>query len=247
MPKVKVNDIEMYYEVHGEGEPLLLLHGLTGTSQMCKSFLPDYEPYFKVIIPDLRGHGKTTNPSRQFTARQASDDIIKLLDHLKVDKLKAMGCSSGGDILLHMATRQPDRVEAMVLDSTGPYFPDQGREAAADWTPSEENWKLLRQIHHYGEEQIRLLVKHMRDLKDSYDDMNFTKPYLSTIKAKTLIISGDRDKYYPVNIALEMYESIPESYLWVLPNTGHAVVGSQYADALRSVALDFLLGKWEEE
>ena len=245
MPKVNVNDIEMYYEIHGEGEPLLLLHGLTSSSRYSKPLISDYEHHFKLIIPDLRGHGKTTNPSKQFTARQASDDIIKLLDHLKMDKVKAMGCSSGGDILLHMATRQPDRVEAMVLDSTGHYFPEQGRKAVAEWTPSEEQWKLMRQIHHYGDEQIELLIKYMRDLKDSVDDVNFTKPYLSTIKAKTLIISGDRDKYYPVEIAVDMYRSIPDSYLWILPNTGHAVVISKYAESVWKVALDFLTGKWE--
>ena len=57
--------------------------------------------------------------------------------------------------------------------------------------------------------------------KDNYDDMNFTGPYLSTIKARTLIVHGDRDRFFPVHIALEMYEGIPDSALWVVPNAGH--------------------------
>jgi len=62
MPKVKVNDIEIYYEVHGEGEPLVLLHGFLCTSQQWNHFIPEFQERYQLIIPDLRGHGRTTNP-----------------------------------------------------------------------------------------------------------------------------------------------------------------------------------------
>jgi len=83
----------------------------------------------------------------------------------------------------------------------------------------------------------------MREFKDIYDDVNFTPPLLSTIKARTLVISGDRDKYYPIEIAVEMYKHIPRSYLLVLPNTGHAAIMSTFAEDVKRISLEFLLNK----
>ena len=245
MPKVKVNDIEMYYEAHGEGTPLILVHGFTQSSQLWDSYIPDFESQFQLIIPDLRGHGRTNNPSKQFTARQAAQDVFALLDYLGITKVKGMGCSTGGDVLLHMVTKQPERVTALVLDGATSYYPMQCRDAVAEFALTEERWERYRQIHYFGDEQINLLIKQLREMKDSYDDVNFTKPLLSTIRAKTLIILGDRDQYYPVEMASILYDAIPDSYLWILPNTGHAVVISEHAEIFKKVVYDFLIGKWE--
>ena len=245
MPKVEVNDIEMYYEVHGEGPPLLMLHGFTGSSQMWSQWISEYGPHFQLIIPDYRGHGRTNNPSKEFTHRQASEDVFLLLEHLDLKKIKGLGCSSGADILLHMATKQPDTVESMVLDSTCPYLPKQAREASAAFAPTEERWALYRQIHHFGDDQINLLISQLIGLKDNYDDMNFTEPLLSTIKAKTLVMTGDRDPMYPVKMSTILFESIPDSYLWIVPNAGHALTFG-YVDTVKEGILDFLMGKWEE-
>jgi pimeloyl-ACP methyl ester carboxylesterase len=84
----------------------------------------------------------------------------------------------------------------------------------------------------------------MNALKDSYDDMNFTPPYLSTITARTLIVHGDRDPLYPVNLAMEMYEAIPRSYLWIVPNGGHSPIFGEMAERFAETALSFLRGEW---
>lgn len=242
MPKVKVNDIEMYYEVHGEGEPLLMLHGFTGSGQMWNPYISDYEPYFQLIIPDYRGHGRTNNPSREFIRKQAAQDMFEFLNHLGIDKVKGLGCSTGGDILLHMATKQPERIEAMVLDGAVPYYPKQFRDT--EFQITEKRMERFRQVHHLGEDQIKLLIKNVHEMKDTYNDVNFTKPLLSTIKAKTLIILGDRDPYFPVEMATILYDSIPDSYLWIVPNAGHALTMFEIK-LVKPVALNFLLGKWE--
>ena len=233
----------MYYEIHGNGPPLLVLHGFTASGQFVRQILHEYEPHFQLIIPDFRGHGRTNNPLNGFTSKQAADDIIKLLDYLEIKKLCAMGVSSGGDILLHIATRQADRIKAMVLDSTGHYFPKQARVAVSEWSPSKQAMEMYQQIHVHGEEQIMKIIQQMRDLEHIVDDVNFTPPYLGTIKARTLIVGGDRDEYYPVEIFVEMHKSIPDSELLIFPNTGHAVIGSKYAGELKKNALDFLLNE----
>jgi pimeloyl-ACP methyl ester carboxylesterase len=244
MSKVKVNDIEMYYEVHGEGTPLLMLHGFGGASQQWIPYIDDYKQHFQLIIPDYRGHGRTNNPSNVFTHRQASQDMFAFLDKLEINTVSGIGCSSGGDILLHMATKQPKRIKRMVLDGAAPYYNLQTRHAFKEFTPTEEHWELWRQIHIIGDEQINMLINQMIGMKDSYDDTNFSKQLLATIEAKTLILYGDRDKYLSVDLALELYESIPDSYLWIIPNGVHAQT-YRNVDQVKGSILDFLTGKWE--
>ena len=193
----------------------------------------------------MRGHGQSTNPTNKFTHRQSAHDIYALLDHLEVDRFKAMGWSSGGMTLIHMATQQPERIKSMVLMAATPHFPKECRELQAHALDKEwdEGWAPQNHLHKDGEKQMRLLRQQFYDFKDSYDDMNFTPPYLSTIKAKTLIVHGDRDGFFPVDIPVTMYTSIPNSYLWIMPNMGHDLV--QASEYFIQTISDFLSGKWE--
>jgi pimeloyl-ACP methyl ester carboxylesterase len=91
-------------------------------------------------------------------------------------------------------------------------------------TRSEEEWRQMREWHPRGDAQILAIWKQVNAFKDSYDDMNFTPPFLATINARTLIVHGDRDPLYPVDLAFEMYKAIPKSYLWIVPNGGHGPI-----------------------
>jgi pimeloyl-ACP methyl ester carboxylesterase len=125
---VELNDIEMYYEMEGTGEPLLLLHGGTGCQEdWIYSGRDQFASEYAIIKPDARGHGKTSNPQKTITHRQCALDTLALLDHLGIEKCRAIGLSMGGNILLHMATLQPERIEAMVVVSATMYFPEQTR------------------------------------------------------------------------------------------------------------------------
>jgi len=169
--------------------------------------------------------------------------MLALLDDLGFQRCRAIGMSMGGNILLHMATQQPDRIEAMVLVSATMYFPEQARKimeqvpAAADQPSSE--WETMRKRHKLGDEQIAALWDWQRGMKDSHDDMNFTPPALSRITAPTLIVYGDRDPLYPVEMAIEMYRAIPKAALWVVPNAGHGPVFFDAAAQFVQTSLDF--------
>ena len=128
--------------------------------------------------------------------RQSALDVLALLDHLEADRIQAIGFSAGADTLLLIATQQPERIEAMVLIGGAHYFPEQAREVMGNYDSTdvpEENMEEMRSVHKHGDGQIRALISQMNGFKDSYDDMNITAPYLSTITARTLIMQGDRD------------------------------------------------------
>jgi pimeloyl-ACP methyl ester carboxylesterase len=246
---VPINGMEMYYEMSGHGEPLVLLHGFTGSGTDCGYLFTDSPEGYRLVISDLRGHGRSTNPAGEFTFRQSALDVYALLDRLEIVRFKAMGVSGGAKTLLHMATQQPRRVEAMVLVSAAPYFPEQARSIMRQMaveSRSYSEWQVMRQRHTHGDEQVRVLWRQAHAFKDSYDDMNFTPPYLSTIIARTLIVHGDRDPFYPVNIALEMSSAIPRSHLWIIPNGGHVPIFGDMPDRFVETALAFLRSDWED-
>lgn len=125
---VALNGITLHYEERGTGKPLLLLHGfgMCGAGDW-NEVANDLSRTYRVILPDLRGHGWSTNPSRKFTMRQSAEDIRALLDRLGLKNVRAMGISAGGMTLLHLATKYPDRISAMAVIGATSYFPEQAR------------------------------------------------------------------------------------------------------------------------
>jgi pimeloyl-ACP methyl ester carboxylesterase len=244
---VKTNGIDLHWQSAGEGEPLLWLHGAMGCGDDWRFMFSEPPAGFRLIAPDQRGHGATANPSAAFSFRQCADDVLALLDHLKLERVKAIGVSGGGITLLHMATWRPTSLDSMVIVSAPPYFPPQARVVMRQFSEaslSEAERARMRERHLGGEPQMQQLFAMARGFADSYDDVNFTTPSLSTIQAETLIVFGDRDPLYPVSLACELRAAIPKSYLWVVPNSGHGPVFGDAAQAFAETALPFLRGDW---
>ena len=101
----------------------------------------------------------------------------------------------------------------------------------------------MRRRHPGGDAQIKTLLENTRAFADSYDDLSFTPPHLSTIKARTLIVQGDRDPLYPVEISVEMARAIPRSSLWIVPNGGHGPIGGERWPEFVKTAAAFLHGQ----
>ncbi len=239
---VRVNDIDLHYQLLGSGEPLLLLHGFGGCGDDWQPLIPILAKQYQLIIPDLRGHGWSTNPTKTFTHRQSATDMLALLDRLALTRVRAMGISTGGMTLLHMATRQPERISGMVLIGATPYFPPQARvmmAASSEHMPAQVRAAQLK-CAKQGSDQALELSTQFTAFKDSYDDMNFTTPYLSTIKPRTLIVHGDRDIFFPINIPVEMYQAIRGSELWIVPGGGHVPIFGPRQREFQDIAMEFL-------
>ena len=233
-----VNGLQLFYRDRGDGPPLLLLHGFTGSGEDWKHVFADPIAGYRVIVPDLRGHGRSTNPGGVFRFADVARDVFALLDQLGIDRIRAIGMSAGANTLLHLATQQPSRVAAMIHVSGTPRFPDQARAIMKTMTEesrSEAEWAVMRGRHHHGDDQIRALWRHTREFADDRDDMNFTSSSLSAITAKTMIVHGDRDPLYPVEQAVELYRGIPNASLWVVPGGGHGpIFGAEAAPFVRT-------------
>lgn len=126
-----------------------------------------------------------------------------------------------------MAYQKPGKIKSMAIVSAAPYFPRETREIMKQFTvagKTEQEWAAMRNIHFHGDEQIQMLWEQAREFSESYDDMNLTSEMLTQIKTKTLIVQGDRDPIYPIELTIEMYKSIPDAYLWIIPNGGHVPI-----------------------
>ena len=229
----------------GEGEPLLLLHGFGGTGKDWRQVfdLGDLAARFRLIIPDARGHGRSSNPKDEFTFRRCAEDALAIMDHLGIERAGAVGLSLGAKTLLHLATLAPARVSRMILVSATPRFPEATREmmramAAAEHAPVE--WEMMRAQHVLGDAQIEALWRIPARMDGDTSDMSFTAERLAAITAKTLLVAGDRDPLYPVELAVELYRGIPNASLYVVPGGGHGPVFMGERKPFVKRALEFL-------
>lgn len=224
---VQIGDLHQGFRRMGQGPPLLLLHGLTNTWRVWRPYLSPLGAARELIVPDLRGHGETPNPAPTLSAPQVAADMFALLDALKLDRIQIVGYSFGGHVALRMAAMHPERVDAMVviagahrlIGSAKQYHDDAVRsEIPSDWWLTEVGtW------HPGGERQVRSLVRQgcASALEDSFA---LSESSLAAIRARTLVIQGDRDEIFPLEVPLDLYRKIKRSQLWIIPNADHNAV-----------------------
>lgn len=240
---MEVNKAELYYEEYGQGEPLFLLHGFLGSAEDWKGFVQEYSKTYKVIVWDMRGHGRSTNPDTSivFKHEQAAQDLIGLMDKLEIDKTKAIGHSSGGMTILYAATIAPDRFDAIIPVAAQIYYSRQVREFIKSKT-WEKYFPQVELDRRHGRQKGDLLKRQFYNSWQIYGDPSFTPDELAKIKARTLIVHGDND-FVPVSQAWEMFQSIPKAHIWISPNTGHVPFSpGNEADFIRRT-LEFLEGE----
>ena len=241
---VQVNNAQIYYEEYGHGEPLLLLHGFLNTADNWKNFIGEYSKSYKVIVWDMRGHGRSTNPDEKldFKHEVAARDLLELMKALSIEKAKAIGHSSGGIVLLYANIIAPDKFDAIVTVAAQNYF----SEPVRNWISSKV-WERyfdqseLDSLH--GRIKSERLKNQFYGFAKLIGDPAISNENLRKIKARTLIVHGDND-FIPVNQAWEIYQNILGARIWISPNGGHLPQFGKHNEKDFTIrTLDFLNGK----
>jgi len=237
MPYAPVNELDMYYEVHGDGRPLLLLHGAYMTADMMGTLATGLATIRQVIVPEMQAHGRTADADRPITYEQMADDTAALMRHLELDQADVFGYSMGGATALQLAIRHPALVRRLVVASAGYRYDSMPPEALAMFpsitpelfagTPMEAAYRELAP----NPGDFPALVGKLTQLD--------TTPYawpeadIRAIEAPTLVVLGDADGVR-LEHGVELFKlrgggamgdlsGLPASQLAVLPGTSHFV------------------------
>lgn len=255
----QVNGVQLYYQVHGSGQPLILLHGGIGAIEMFGPVLPMLATGRQVIAVDLQAHGRTADVERPISLEAMADDIGALIQHLGLGKADVMGYSMGGGVAVQTAIRYPDRVRKLIAVSI-PYkrsgwYPEiiAGMEgmgpAAAEPMKQTPMYALYAQIAPRVEDWPVLLTKMGDMLRKDYD----WSDQVSQIQLPTLLVVGDADSVRTSH-AVEFFERLgggqrdggwdnsgrSKAQLAILPATTHYTIFSSMA--LAQTVIPFLDG-----
>ena len=220
---IAVNDIKVYYEVYGQGEPLLLLHGNSGSIWTMASLIPDLAKHFKVIAVDSRAQGKSTDSDREITYALMASDMSELIDKLKLGSVHVVGWSDGGNIGLELALAHPEKVRKLV--TFGANYTNENIFAPPDSVPMDpKDPRLLNTLegmkqYKKGLEKLTPLVrKKLADLIEKHPKI--TKEQLKQIGVPTLIVAGDHD-IINIEQTLAMFTNLPHVQLFIVPGASH--------------------------
>ena len=223
--------IQLYYETYGQGAPLLLLHINGGSIDVFSHQIPYFAQHYRVIAVDSRAHGKSVDTRDSLTFEQMADDFNSLLDSLHISSCYVLGWSDGGISGLVLAMRHPEKVKKLVV--SGPnLWPDTTGLQPWVWHYLETTADSLRKLPPSPQQKNDLKIVEL-DLKEPH----ITLQQLHTIRCPTLVMGGDHDGI-PVPHLVEIYQNIPQSYLWIVPNSSH-FVAVHYANQLNTIADNF--------
>ena len=235
-----VGGLTMYYEIHGQGKPLVLIHGGGSTIQTTYgNIIPLLSRKRKIIAMDLQAHGRTADRSTDLSFEQDADDVSALLHNLKITKADFLGYSNGGQTLIEILIRHPDIVNKAIIASAFykrsaavPQFWKGFDTATIDVMPQALKDGFL-QVNNDEKALLNMFNKDVQRMK-VFKDWN--EDQLKSIKASTLVINGNND-VGSVEHAVEMYHIIPNSQLAILPGKHGVYIGAvEYLDS----------GKWTQ-
>jgi pimeloyl-ACP methyl ester carboxylesterase len=198
-----VNGIDLYYETHGSGRPVVLLHGGLGSGEMFGPVLPSFTDHHQVVLVDLQGHGRTADIDRPIDVRLMADDVAALIEHLGLDDVDLVGYSLGGGVALQTAIRHPERVRRLVAASANvrrdatyaDILAQQGQVSAAAMEFMKETpmYELYQRVAPRPEDFPRLLDKMGEAMAQDFDFSDDVRG----LQVPTLVMAADADMAPP--------------------------------------------------
>jgi len=254
MPKVRVNEVELYYEVYGQGYPVIFLHGFAGTVNMWQPQIPVLSRDHQFIIYDARGHGQSESPPSvdQYSADIVVEDLFQLLKSLGIERAVAGGLSMGGYQSLRFYLHHPEMVAALILMDTGPGYRNLARREEWNHQPEARAHLLETQgveafdeaagAPSYTPREIMLtqnpigLANMARKVVAQYD--SWVIDNLGEIRVPTLVLVGENDTPF-LQAAEYMSKTIPGARFVLIPEAGHAA-NLDNVEIFNEATLDFL-------
>lgn len=228
----KIRGIRMYYEIYGEGPPLLLLHGNGGSVGAFSKNIPYFSQKYRVIAVDSRAQGKTVDLGDSLSFEMMADDFAALLTTLGVDSAYVIGWSDGGINALLLAMRHPEKVKKLVSS---------GANVSPDSTAIlPDLWREDQLFYEQNKNKVFRNVKEKNNFKVFSLDVlepNIPLKELQKIKVPALIVAGDRDLIVREH-TVAISKNIPNARLWIVPNSGHGTL-IEHADEFNRVVDDF--------
>jgi len=237
----EVNGLKMYYEIYGQGKPLVLIHGGGSTIQTSYgNIIPLLSKRRQIIAMELQAHGRTSDRPTDLSFEQDADDVSMLLHNLEIQKADFFGFSNGGHTLIEIALRRPAIVNKAIIASAFykrsavvPQFWNGFDFATIDVMPKALKEGFLE----VNNDEKALLNMFNKDVQRMKVFKGWSEEQMKSIKAPTLIINGNND-VGSVEHAVEMYRTIPNSQLAILPGKHGAYIGAvEYLDE----------GKWNQD
>jgi len=248
---IDVNGIQLNVEIEGEGAPLLLLHGFTGSTTSWQWIVPFLRNQYQVILIDLIGHGRSDAPadSGRYSMEYAVQDLLSVLDYLQLGKINLLGYSMGGRCALYFAVHFPQRVHTLILESSSPgieddlerkarsrsdealaaFIAEQGLEAFVKKWTNLDLFATQQQLPERIKNEVRFqrLQNRPQGLANSLRGMGTgIQPSLwgrlKQINTPSLLLVGKADAKFR-QLGISMHEMMPNSTLQVIPDAGHTI------------------------
>jgi len=222
---------EINFEVHGDRanrDALLLLPGLLGSiGSQWGRFVAPLSADFRVIIMDLRGHGRSTNTDSALTPTRMMHDVTGLLNHLQVSTTSVAGYDFGGYVGMMLALNEPNRVTSLLMHGTKFYWTEQAaKQMRQNLDPDEMATRVPafadQLVKEHGGRHWRVLVRHAADLILALAHEGMTEGMVSRMRCAAIVSVGDRDEMIPILEAQRLSRVLPEGKLLVLPGVGHS-------------------------
>lgn len=259
MANLKINDFDLYYELHGDRShpPLLLIGGLSDNTRNWKAIAHHLSKDFFVILPDLRGSGQSQNITEDFTIKDMALDLKNLLKELSVFSIHILGFSMGGRIAIKLNSFDPNLIKSLTLVSTSyswntPYpAQDSVRETMNSFDGSERALERRFEIlfgKKYKEKfntsnfiKFFKLNPHPQTVKNFKRQLKATQDFegkelVSHITSPTLILTGDVDQIIPMENAIDLHHKIPNSQLEIFKDCGHVLPAEYPQKFIRTVS-----------
>lgn len=257
LPFAKLDDAQLYYEVDGKGDELLLIHGWNSFLSMWQYVRPIARRAFHVILPETRGHGRSTTLNEPASMKLFAQDLVSLLDQLNVDRCIVGGHSMGGMIAQQLAVIAPERVRALILICTTPKLDMDvlmtivKKGQLVFGLPPKEAVEKRLELEFYDSEIVlkrpgvrELLLQDEEQKQDHMVSHGFAahailrfnfEDKLKDIRAPTLVIQGSHDPFFPVPVGEFFRDRIPNAILEIIDKTSHSIQLEQPEALVQSI------------